>query len=860
MIKIFGPKENNFNSNGIVVIHPFKLIETKKISLNGWFIDVEASLEYEEHLKQDMLCVVKVKSKLKPQAFRIKDVKKNQRMISFQAEHVMFDTRDYFLVDARPTNMSAIGALNYVNERTDSKSPFNFTSDVNNSSTAYFIRKNLLEALTVIEERWGGYFEADNWNISLKKNVGHDRDMVVSYGKNLESIQVTEDWSNVVTRLYPVGFDGLTIPGNYIESKVKYDKPYTKTVHFETEYEDEDRTKDKLLHELIENAHKYIEKNQYPMVNYEVKSNINDFMEIGDLIHVKHPLIDIQTRVQEYTYNIVSKRVESLVFGNYSRDVKKRFDAIKDDIKSIKGNSSNLEALVGHQTDLINSLNKDGHLYIDENQMMVLDKLPMKDARNVWRWNLGGLGFSENGIESPFKQAWTIDGKFNTDFIAANSIMTNQLHSDVGSSLDISANKSLNLLGQEINIVAGDLKGKLNKGEAAKDINNGTVNIRGDRINLEGYTTINNNFWVDTSGNMGAKNADIQGKIIAVSGSIGNLKLEGGVLKRTYSRTTKKYTTSDENRVRAIIMGTITPTSNDYLNYDLNGDGEIDTSDMMIIRGIMNSNNNPATIYFTLEVGKNDASLETIRRIDNLYTFKTNIQGSTIDTSLVRAYRVQRPGSPLSTLSLGDTTFYIGSSKSSISANEDSMQLSSPGYIDLTSDANLFDKLRMRGNVVIEHHSSTNNQARANIYQMNPRAGHGGTIGLATNRYSVIYLQNQPNVSSDLRYKNLITVISDDLLDVVHDIKPKQYYTIYDNKVHFGYIAQDVERALYKHALRVYGREKANQVVDDFAMLSKDESYMSLLYGEIQVLKDAYYQRELSRLNERLNNLERSVE
>ena len=40
---------------------------------------------------------------------------------------------------------------------------------------------------------------------------------------------------------------------------------------------------------------------------------------------------------------------------------------------------------------------------------------------------LGGLGFSSTGIEGPFKQAWTMDGVFNTDFIAANSIMANQL-------------------------------------------------------------------------------------------------------------------------------------------------------------------------------------------------------------------------------------------------------------------------------------------------------------------------------------------------------------------------------------------------------------------------------------------------
>ena len=62
MIKIFNPNETDFSTNGIIAINPLKCIETKKKSLNGWFIDVEIPIKYIEYIKQDYLCVIKTKS------------------------------------------------------------------------------------------------------------------------------------------------------------------------------------------------------------------------------------------------------------------------------------------------------------------------------------------------------------------------------------------------------------------------------------------------------------------------------------------------------------------------------------------------------------------------------------------------------------------------------------------------------------------------------------------------------------------------------------------------------------------------------------------------------------------------------
>ena len=64
MIKIFNADDRNFGTNGNIAIKPIKCIETKKKSLNGWYIDVEIPIEYKDYIDKDKLFVVKTKSKI----------------------------------------------------------------------------------------------------------------------------------------------------------------------------------------------------------------------------------------------------------------------------------------------------------------------------------------------------------------------------------------------------------------------------------------------------------------------------------------------------------------------------------------------------------------------------------------------------------------------------------------------------------------------------------------------------------------------------------------------------------------------------------------------------------------------------
>lgn len=423
MIKIFNATDTDFKTAGNIIINPLYCHEIKKKSLNGWYIEVEIPIKYKEYIEADKLCVVKTKSKLKPQAFRINDsITYTNRKIKFTAEHVMFDSRRYVLLDVRPTNLNGQNGLKYVNERTDKTSPFSIDSNVENVSTAYFIRKTLLESWQVFEERWGGVFEADNWDISFKQSIGKDNGETIVYGKNMQGFEIFEDWSNVCTKILPVGYDGLLLPEIYLESETQYEISYTKIVDFQTDLEAEEQTETNLLLELRNNASKYLEENCVPKVSYTVNSNVNNDLEIGDTIKVLHPFVNIFTEVLEYEYDLISEKVKSLTFGNYTRDVKTKFNNIKNTIETIKQTVSKQEITIKKQTNLINSLNKNGYVYIDDNEILILDKLPKEQAKNVWRFGLGGIGFSSKGYEGPFETAITMDGQINAKFITTGTM------------------------------------------------------------------------------------------------------------------------------------------------------------------------------------------------------------------------------------------------------------------------------------------------------------------------------------------------------------------------------------------------------------------------------------------------------
>lgn len=87
----------------------------------------------------------------------------------------------------------------------------------------------------------------------------------------------------------------------------------------------------------------------------------------------------------------------------------------------------------------------------------------------------------------------------------------------------ITTSDAVSIFSQQVNA-----QGIAKKSDITVAING--ITITSDKIKLEGYTTINGGFKVDTSGNMSCKNANISGTITSTSGKIGGFTISANSL------------------------------------------------------------------------------------------------------------------------------------------------------------------------------------------------------------------------------------------------------------------------------------------------------------------------------------------
>ncbi len=79
-------------------------------------------------------------------------------------------------------------------------------------------------------------------------------------------------------------------------------------------------------------------------------------------------------------------------------------------------------------------------------EILIMDTDTAATAKRVWRWNLNGLGYSENGVNRPFVIAMTSKSEIVADFIKVGIINAEVLES------------SMNELGDVLKIVKGTLQ------------------------------------------------------------------------------------------------------------------------------------------------------------------------------------------------------------------------------------------------------------------------------------------------------------------------------------------------------------------------------------------------------------------
>lgn len=436
MIRVYDSSEKLFNNNGIKILHPLSAIVFKEDN-GDYYIEVEDSIEKVDYYQAGMIINCPTPFPEGNQSFRIVKIEKTNTRIKVKANHVYFDTDNYMIDDKYIVDKDCNYALDYLNKNCDVESPFTTNSDVTSTNSYRCVRKLLSEAITTLIDRWGGHLVRDNFNISIKQNIGVDRGMVVKYRKNITSIKAEEVWDNVVTKIMPVGKDGLLLPEKYLEVKDKlYDIPFSKIVKIDQNLEQEENESDedfteRLIADLRLKAQSYLEENKYPKVNYNLSANLDNITDVGDTIYVDHPKLNIKmtTNVISVKWDVISKKYKNIEFGNFRnklKDLLKNMNTIASEI--YKDNSNETKSFL--EKELIDATNKiwgtlgNSFVIYEGDKILIVDKLPKEKAKNVILMNNGGIGFSNTGINGTFATAWTIDGGFNANFITSGKIDT----------------------------------------------------------------------------------------------------------------------------------------------------------------------------------------------------------------------------------------------------------------------------------------------------------------------------------------------------------------------------------------------------------------------------------------------------
>ncbi|EHN13448.1 phage tail spike protein [Clostridium sporogenes] len=244
MICIYDKKttKGNFETNGLGVLDEvISCFITEE--LNG---DYELELEYSakrrkaKHLEE--WNILKVDGQLF-RIYRVEKISKEIKIIKVWAKHIFYDLLYYFIEDSRAVNCSIKTAMEKALPG-DVSTIYKVDSDIILANTIYFVQTNPVEAMFGIIKRWKcGEIKRDNFDIKILKKIGKDSGVLIAQGKNILGIKFNSDTKDVVTKLYPVGYNGIKLTEKYINvpnwNSDKYPPfPIVKKIQFK-EAEDE---------------------------------------------------------------------------------------------------------------------------------------------------------------------------------------------------------------------------------------------------------------------------------------------------------------------------------------------------------------------------------------------------------------------------------------------------------------------------------------------------------------------------------------------------------------------------------------------------------------------------------------------
>lgn len=408
----------------------------------------------------------------KDQVFRIYRISTPiNGQITVYAQHLSYDLSNIAALQWTSESISPALAMERVFQNT--ATAHNFTCQTDYSAAKAFlvakpqsVRACLGGVAGSFLDLWGGEYEWDNFHVIHHQGRGKHTGVVIEYGKNLTDLEHDSENTDVYTDLLPYAIvtaeDGtetaVTLPEVLLPISDTTLAQRKTLIRDFTDYFDEENPVS--VDGLRAYANNYLKNNPLgiptptltvafePLWKQPDYAAVLERVSLCDTVTIRHSVLGITAKAKVITtvYDTLAEKYISISLGSAKANLLNNVSAAeaaaedaaaKVDRFPVLMNSAikNATGLITGQTGgyvVIHTDSDSGQPY----ELLILDAPSIGEAVNVWRWNVGGLGFSSNGYNGPYETAITADGQIVADFITSGSLVANIIKAGVIQSQD----------------------------------------------------------------------------------------------------------------------------------------------------------------------------------------------------------------------------------------------------------------------------------------------------------------------------------------------------------------------------------------------------------------------------------------
>ena len=415
MITIHEKNSTTFDTLGLGALLPS--LCTVKEELNGLY-ELEMEHPYDEWGKWEDIEKERILVASTPhgkQPFRIYHIKPDMNGIQVNARHIFYDLLDNLCLSVSVSG-SPQSVLNAIKNAFAFSMPFTFSTSMSGTGSVSASKVNPIAALLSDDEdassfvkAFGGEILRDGFNVSMKTSIGQDRGVAIRYGKNLVGLEISEDISEVATRIYAYGKDGVAMSGGYRDSPYISSYLYPKIHVFEdsslTYYE---------LPDAVQNL--FAEGCDLPKVNikanFQMLSQTVEYKEyavleevqLGDVVTVSNVKMGFhkKAKVISYEWDCLLERYNEVELGDFVADL----------TSSVTSGEKSLSTAVSASTEVKQVFNLvNGVATISSQGLYIcIDTNSIDTATKIYHFGSSGLRFSSAGINGTYKTILDTNG------------------------------------------------------------------------------------------------------------------------------------------------------------------------------------------------------------------------------------------------------------------------------------------------------------------------------------------------------------------------------------------------------------------------------------------------------------------